>query len=206
MSVSFESSVLSVRGLCDGTITVPKWVLPSVVCLSVNWKTKRSGGLGPRGLSSHKTIGTLMEWYWQGNPEVMVQTLALEQLCPQHILDGMASNRTKELRGERPASDHLTHGTAHYSHSMYPTPWAIIFIHIIEIKTVSFITAPTMTSLSHSKPASAATFLDSPSVYHCDERCSLYSRLRTCFLWWRPKFRVWCTGTLVTNEVMLFSS
>jgi len=41
MSIPCECCVLSVKGLCDGSITRPEEVLPTVVCLSVLSKSQK---------------------------------------------------------------------------------------------------------------------------------------------------------------------
>jgi hypothetical protein len=114
----------------------------------------------------------------------------------QHLVSSLSvsSHSVHRLRADwspwwRPATDHLTHDTTHYSHSMYTTPGVITVFHVIDIQTVSFITAPSTASLWHSKPASAATFIDSRSANHCEERRSLNSSVWTCVLWWRPSDR-----------------
>jgi hypothetical protein len=57
--------------------------------------------------------GTLVEWYWHGKTEVLGEKPAPVPLSSPHI-----SQRSGQgLRGEKPASNHWSHGKAHFKTS-----------------------------------------------------------------------------------------
>jgi hypothetical protein len=51
---------------------------------------------------------TTVEWYWQGKPEELREEPVLVQLCPLQIRNGLD---WPGLRGERPETNRLSHGT-----------------------------------------------------------------------------------------------
>jgi hypothetical protein len=58
--------------------------------------------------------GAPVEWNWQGKTEVLGIKPVPVTLCPSQIPHG-STRSNRGLRGERPATNHLSHGTASYS-------------------------------------------------------------------------------------------
>jgi hypothetical protein len=56
--------------------------------------------------------GAPVEWNWQGKTEVVEEKPVPVPLCPPQISQGLTRDRTRSLRGERPATNRLCHGTA----------------------------------------------------------------------------------------------
>jgi hypothetical protein len=54
----------------------------------------------------------LMEWNWQGKTEVLEEKLVPVPLCPTQIPHGLTPGSKPGLRGERPATNRMSHGTA----------------------------------------------------------------------------------------------
>jgi hypothetical protein len=77
--------------------------------------------------------GTPVEWNWQGKTEVLGEKPVAVPLCPPEILHGSNPG----LRGERPATNRLNHGTAkpfvmgsqYKNHSIASLPCSFYHLH-----------------------------------------------------------------------------
>ena len=53
-----------------------------------------------------------VEWHWQGKTKIPGENPVPVPLCPPQIPHGMTQDRTRALRGERRATNRLSHSTA----------------------------------------------------------------------------------------------
>jgi hypothetical protein len=63
--------------------------------------------------------GEPVEWNWQGKTEVLGEKPVPVPLCTPQISHGPTWDQTRGLRGERPATNRLSHGTA------FPTSYSL---------------------------------------------------------------------------------
>jgi hypothetical protein len=71
--------------------------------------------------------GAPVEWNWQEKTEVLGQKPAPVPLCPPQIPPWTDPGSNPGLRGERPTTNRLSHGTA--------TPFTYIFFHMTITET-----------------------------------------------------------------------
>jgi hypothetical protein len=65
-----------------------------------------------------------VEWYWQGETEELGEKPVSVPLCPPQISHGLTRAQNPGLRGDRPATNHLSHGVTLPSEEC--VPWSDI--------------------------------------------------------------------------------
>jgi hypothetical protein len=106
--------------------------------------------------------GAPVEWNCQGRTEVLGGKPVPVPLCPPQIPHGLTPGSNPGLRGDRPATNRLSHGTALYILHI----WSYTICHTslvpesIYCTYESFIERPSTPQISHSKDSeSSITFI-----------------------------------------------